>query len=188
MKFRIACLVISFVAMVIAVVGCSKSGPPSIVAISGVKETVTEVTVGPDGLTSEQRNIVGRLKVDNKPGAVKHLYVFSAYSGQCILYSTVREKVTSSGKRLSPTSVATGNNTSGAVPGFQGVPFAHNGQTQYTGEMLQDDGTYGSSIEYLYWFDERGVYHSHYVSGGQIVHVSSEPMPVKNIIINIESK
>ncbi len=53
--------------------------------------------------------------------------------------------------------------------------------------MLGDDGAYGSSGDYLYWFDSRGIYHQHFVSGGQIVHVSAEPLSVKSIIINIET-
>ena len=53
-------------------------------------------------------------------------------------------------------------------------------------EVVQDDGTYGHSSEYLYWWDTKGVYHQHYVSGGQIVHVSSQPLAVKGIIINME--
>jgi hypothetical protein len=61
---------------------------------------------GTDGLTVEQRNIRDRLKIDNLPGSIKHLYVISAYSGQVLLYSTVRGKITSGGKRLTPSMVA----------------------------------------------------------------------------------
>jgi hypothetical protein len=52
--------------------------------------------------------------------------------------------------------------------------------------VLQDDGTYGTSVDYLYWFDARGAYHQHYVTGGTIVHVSDQPLNVKSVIINIE--
>lgn len=162
--------------------GCSGVVAP--VAVSGVKEVVPVVPVGPDGRTSEQRNILERLKADNQPGAIKHLYVFSAYSGQCILYSTVKEKVTSSGKRLSPTTVATNTRSSD----WDGIPVAIGGRQFRTGEVLQDDGTYGSSIDYLFWYDVRGVFHCHYPQGGQIIHISTEPMPVKSIVVNIEQK
>ena len=148
---------------------------------SGVGKAEVKVPTGPDGLTTEQRNIHDRLVEDNKPGSVKHLYVISAYSGQVIIYSTVRGKVTSGGKRLTPTMVV--DNWGGASVGF-GVDF--NGNTMITQEVLQDDGTYGSSSEYLYWWDTKGVYHQHYVSGGQIVHVSNQPLAVKGIIINME--
>lgn len=149
---------------------------------SGVTIASVKVAVGTDGKTTEQRNIVGRLIEDNKPGSIKHLYVISAYSGQVIIYSTVRGKVTSGGKRLTPTSVAVQRGTS--ADGF-GVKFGSE-NIQYTGEVLQDDGTYGHSADYLYWWDTKGVYHQHYVSGGQILHISDQPLAVKSIVINME--
>src|SRR3989344_8034603 len=82
--------------------GCN----PAAQSASGVDKAQVQVPTGPDGLTAEQRNIRDRLIEDNKPGSVKHLYVISAYSGQGIIYSTVRGKVTSGGKRLTPTEVA----------------------------------------------------------------------------------
>ena len=156
--------------------GCTP--PPQ--SASGVGKAEVKVPTGSDGLTAEQRNIRDRLVEDNKLGSVKHLYVISAYSGQVIIYSTVRGKVTSGGKRLTPINISTQGN---ATVGFE-VRFP-NGR-KYTTEVLQDDGTYGSSSEYLYWWDTKGVYHQHYVSGGQIVHVSNQPLAVKAIIINME--
>jgi hypothetical protein len=60
------------------------------------------------------------------------------------------------------------------------------GSTQITNEVLQDDGTYGTSMDYLYWFDSKGTFHQHYVGGGQIVHISSEPLAIKNVVLNME--
>ena len=54
-----------------------------------------------------------------------------------------------------------------------------------TPEVIQDDGTFGDSMNYLYWWDVKGVYHQHYVTGGQIVHISSQAMPVSKITINL---
>ena len=68
-----------------------------------------------------------------------------------------------------------------------GLAVNINGETHRTSEVLQDDGTYGYSMDYLYWWDAKGVYHQHYVSGGQIVHVASQPIAVKSIIINLET-
>jgi hypothetical protein len=77
--------------------------------------------------------------------------------GQILVYSTVRGKVTSSGKCLAPTMLADGS------AGFD-VNFG--GLTRTTHEVLEDDGTYGSSSGHLYWWDTKGVYGQHYVSGG----------------------
>src|SRR3989344_3178655 len=79
--------------------------PP--MATSGAKEFTPSVEVGSDGMTAEQRNIDQRIRLE-KPGAIKHLYVISPYSGQVLIYSTVKGKVTSSGKRLSPIQAASG--------------------------------------------------------------------------------
>lgn len=152
---------------------------------SGVKKADVHVQTNADGLTTEQQNIRDRILEDNKPGSIKHLYVISAYSGQVIIYSTVRGKVTSGSKRLTPTEVA-------AIDGeyvdndLMGIPVTIGNRNYRTPEVLQDDGTYGSSTEYLYWWDTKGVYHQHYVSGGQILHVSNQPLAVKGIIINME--
>ena len=154
---------------------------------SGVSKVSAKVKTGSDGMTTEQRQVKRRVEEDNKPGAIKHLYVISAMSGQVIIYSTVKGKVTSSGKRLTPVTVAAtdGQYVSGE---HAGMPVAFGGGRYRTSEVLQDDGTYGSSIHYLYWWDVQDRYHQHYVSGGQIIHVSDQPLQVKGVIINMEAK
>ena len=164
--------------VVMVLTGCiDQNATPA--STSGVTKAQAQVTVGADGLTVEQKNVKERLQEDNKPGSIKHLYVISAYSGQVIIYSTVRGKVTSSGKRLTPNTVA----SVGEYP--DGFDIVIGGVTKNTEEVLQDDGTYGHSGEYLYWWDTKGVYHQHYIAGGQIVHVSNQPLAVKSVIINM---
>lgn len=168
-------------ALCILLMGADDSCTNKAVSTSGVnKATVSKVELGNDGLTIEQHNVAERIKEDNKPGAIKHLYVISPYSGQVILYSTVKGKVTSSDKRLSPGSVTDGS-------AFQvDFPGASNGVIA-THEVLGDDGTYGPSGQYLYWWDVQGRYHQHYLTGGQIIHVSSEPLAIKSVIISTEA-
>lgn len=160
-----------------------QSGQPQ--SASGVTQASTHVNVGTDGLTVEQRNIKGRLDEDNKPGSIKHLYVISPYSGQVIMYSTVKGKVTSGGKRLTPTTVSAMDGHAVGSDHF-GNEVNVAGRTLYTPEVLQDDGTYGTSGDYLYWWDVRGAYHQHYLTGGQIVTISDQPLPVKSVTINFE--
>lgn len=161
--------------------GCEGPQDKPAESSSGVRKTTAKVQTNAEGLTTEQQNIRERLLEDNKPGSVKHLYVISAYSGQVVIYSTVRGKVTSGGKRLTPTSIVVGASGDFKRPGF---PTDWNNAV--TDEVLQDDGTYGHSMNYLYWWDVKGVYHQHYVSGGQILHISNQPLAVKGIIINME--
>jgi hypothetical protein len=165
---------------------CIEETQPSNASGSVSKKTV-EVSTDADGWTVEQKNIAERLKRDNVAGAIKHLYVISPYSGQVILYSTVKGKVTSSGKRLTPTSVSAGAAQYVNGP-HSGMGVNINGQTKYTSEVLQDDGSYGSSCEYIYWFSSKGTFHSHFFTGGQIIHVSDQPIAVKNITLNLEDR
>lgn len=158
----------------LALTGCNDTeGSSQTVADNGITKARSNVAIGPDGLTTEQRNIKRRLEEDNKPGSVKHLYVISAYSGDVILYSTVKGKITSGSKRLTSSEVAV---------------QADFGDTKgdLLVERLGDDGAYGSSGEYVFWWDARDAYHQHYVAGGQILHVSSTPMAWPKIILNLE--
>ena len=158
-------------------------GEYTTVSESGIDQASVEVSVNSNGYTVEQQNIIDRYNRDDDPGAIKHLYVISAYSGDVLVYSTVKGKVTSSGKRLSPLTVAD-NDATGV---WDGIPITIAGRKYYTSEVLQDDGTYGNSIDYLYWFDSKGIFHKHYVSGGQIIHIASQPMVVPKVILNLDS-
>lgn len=172
---------LAFFIVGILLIGCvEEKGTP--ISTTGVKKVTADVVAQASGLTVEQENIKKRVELENMPGAIKHLYVISAMSGQVIIYSTVKGKVTSSGKRLSPIKI-THNNWSGDRP----IEVNIAGKNHHTLEVLQDDGSYGSSIPYLYWWDVQGRYHQHYVSGGQIIHIGDQPMPVKSITINLEN-
>ena len=152
------CLAFSFCALI----GCGPdSGTP--ISSSGVSKATTKVPVDANGRTIEQENVIERLKRDNTPGSTKYLYIISPFSGDVLIFSSVKGKVSSSGKRFSPTSVeayvSPGSNY--YYPMFVDI----GGKTYGTNEVLQDDGSYGSSSEYIYWFDQRNVYHQHLVNG-----------------------
>ena len=173
--------VMGFMLLLAMLAGCDSSSRPEPESSTGVKKTDAVVKPQASGLTVEQENIRRRLQMENLPGTLKHLYVISAMSGDVILYSTVKGKVTSSGKRLSPYEIKTGSS------GREGFPIYFGDRRYYTTEVLQDDGSYGSSIPYLYWWDTRDVYHQHYVTGGQIVHLSDQPIAVPKVILNLET-
>lgn len=168
---------------------CSPNGgrPAPAASTSGVNKVTVTVPTGTDGLTVEQRNVSNRLQVDNQPGSIKHLYVIAPKSGKCVLYSTVRAKLTSGGKRLSPT--LTGPNSTDADKNEKHdndfpIDFADSAK-HYTHEILADDGAYGSygvSGGYLFWWDAGGAYHQHHLADGQIVHVSSEPVRFREVV------
>ena len=158
--------------------GCEPTDPTS---SSGVKKASVTIQTDADGNSIEQKNIIGRLIEDNKPGSIKHLYVISPMSGQVILYSTVKGKVTSGGKRLTPTTVVY---TPEPGTGSGAMNVSINGRTYSTPEVIQDDGTYGTSSEYIYWWDAQGRYHQHF-RGMCEVHISDQPLNVGSVTINL---
>lgn len=179
MKKKMRILMVSLFALTLMSSGCETTMPKS---DSGIGKATAEIEVNSSGLTVEQSNIKRRLETDNEIGAIKHLYIISAMSGQVIMYSTVDGKVTSGGKRLTPKTV---NGSLDGNTSTDGNYIDIGNSTFTTNEVIQDDGTYGNSMNYLYWWDVKGVYHQHYVNGGQIVHISSEAMPVSDITINL---
>lgn len=160
--------------------GCADDGPA--LSTSGVKDIDVQVETNAEGITVEQQNVRERILADNTPGSIKHLYVISSWSGDVLLYSTVRGKVTSSGKRLAPYSVSSGGDYPDSIPVMIGGTF------YYTPEVLQDDGTYGHSIPYLFWWDAQDRYHQHYVAGGQILHLSDQPIEVGEVMIRLSQE
>ena len=181
-----ALIFIMIVNLCSAASGCIERETLDPVSTSGVKKMTTMVRKDQHGHTTEQKNVSKRLMLDNKPGSIKHLYIVSAFSGDVILYSTVKGKVTSSGKRLTPVTVAASDGQY-VDNSLNGIAVNIAGHQRRTTEVLQDDGTYGSSIPYLYWWDARGAYHQHYVSGGQFPHISDQPMNWPKIILNLEA-
>lgn len=132
-------------------------------SISGTKMAVVEdVEKNKEGHTLEQESIINKVKVD---ASVKtwYLYVISPVDRKLILFSTVKGKVTSSGKRLTPKKT-TGSNGAGLY-------FKIKDNEYFTDEILGEDGTYGDSSEYLYWTDSKDRNHRHYLLDGQIIHI-----------------
>lgn len=158
-------LLLSFVFITLTSEDCShkaKSG-------SGVSKATAQVSTDLQGRTVEQLNILEKIKRDSEIGKVRHLYQISAYTGEVLEYHTVKGKITSGGKRLNPKSVTDVNGTNSVFLLSQGV---------YTGEMLSDDGTYGDSMPYFYFFDTKDEYHQIFPTGGTYVHISDRPLTI----------
>lgn len=153
---------------------------------SGVQKASTTIKTDDKGQTIEQSNIIKRLERDNQPGSIKHLYIISSYTGDVMEYSTVRGKVTSGSKRLSPKTV---NSAGGAsITGAYTMTVNIGGTPYLTDEVLDDGGTYGDSGNYMFWFDAQGNYHQYYPSGGTYIHISDKPLKIKksNFSITLE--
>lgn len=160
--------------MFVAVMGCNAQATPP-VSDSGVQKASVQVQVQPNGMTVEQQNVADRIKDDNTPGSIKHLYLISPFNNRVIYYSTVKGKVTSGGKRLTPNTVFAGS--SGNSGWDKGIPVNIGGGEYRTGEVTQDDGTYGTSDEYLYWWDTKDIYHQVF-PGESLIIITSEPISI----------
>ncbi len=148
---------------------------------SGVSKATTQVKTDVNGQTIEQANIIERLKRDNAIGSIKHLYIISSYTGDVMEYSTVKGKVTSGGKRLSPKSVnGNGMNNSG----YDNDVYI-NSRRYTTNEVLDDGGAYGESTDYIFWFDAQGNYHQYFPSGGTYIHISDRPLKIKKVNFSV---
>lgn len=161
---------------------CNFPQPEQQKSDSGVTKASIKIKTGVDGLTAEQRNITMKNERDAEPGSVKFAYVISAYTGDVLEQSTVKCKVTSGGKRLSPKTVIgdsyqhTSNNN-----------WVNIGGTNFTtNEVLDELGTYGESANYIYWEDAGGNYHQYFPSGGTYLHISDKPLRVKKSVVTFE--
>ena len=100
----------------------------------------------------ERDNINYRLKVTNDPNQIMWIYCLSDM-GQVLLTSPVRGKVSSSTKRLEPTTIEGSHDTMSYLN-----EVAIGGYRFYTKEVMGADGAYGASDPYVYWRTPEGQY------------------------------
>lgn len=121
---------------------------------------------------AEIDNIKKRLMLTGDPGKLGFILLLND-AGQAILYEGVKGKVTSGGKRLTePDRVSTyGNGNGGTNAAVRQAP--------------SDEGTWGSSSPYIYYWNTDGVYRQwsgHYLYSDQPIRLRTEPL-----VINIQS-
>lgn len=136
---------------------------------SGVNKATAKVTTDLNGKTTEQLNILEKVKRDSEIGKIRHFYQISAYTGTVLEYHTIKGKITSGSKRLNPKNVYDISGGNAVFKISDGV---------YTNEMLNEDGTYSESMNYFYFFDTRDEYHQIFPTGGTYVHISDRPLTV----------
>ena len=141
---------------------------------SGAQQAkVDSVKQNSRGLTSEQQNIQDRIKVTTDPTKVMWIHLI-ALDGKIVNRMAVRSKVTSSGKRLEPTQAVAYGYSGTSVGNY---PTYNN---YCTPEIIQPDGTYGSSDNYIFWFDPTGRYHQWGTAGGLGYLLTDYPIDLKN--------
>lgn len=113
---------------------------------------------------AEIENITKRLQLTGNPDLLGFVVLLNE-AGQPIMYTSVKGKVTSGGKRLTPTDVR---------------------EDDFEGDMLRaapsDEGTYGSSTQYVFFWTTDGQYiqwSGNYLYSDQPFRLNTQPLIVK---------
>jgi len=115
---------------------------------------------------AEIDNIKNRLKLTADPGKVGFILLLNQ-AGQPIMYEAVKGKVTSGGKRLTP-------------PDRAGSQWG-SGQNNVVRAAASDEGTWGSSSPYIFYWNADGVYRQWdggYLYSDQPIRLRVEPLVV----------
>jgi hypothetical protein len=164
--------------LLVALVACDMPPATAQQSASGASQAKpNEVPKNSKGNTVEQQNINDRLNVTQDTTKIMWIHLISL-DGKILRRMPVRNKVTSSSKRLEPTQAIamSGEYKRGEYPSYNGY---------YTPELIQPDGTYGSSDPYIYWFDPMGRYHQWGTAGGLGYLLTDYPIDLANPIDEI---
>jgi hypothetical protein len=119
-----------------------------------------------------------RYKVTTDFTKVMWIHLISL-DGKIINRMAIRNKVTSSGKRIEPVEAADGMGYYPNIPDSRG----NIGNDAFeTNEFIQADGTYGSSDPYIFWFDPQGRYHQWGTAGGLGYLLTDYPIDLEDPI------
>lgn len=118
---------------------------------------------------AEIDNIKKRLELTSNPGALGYVLLMNQ-AGQPIMYTSVKGKITSGSKRLTKPDY---NSTEGA------------GQNNTVRAAPSDEGTYGSSDPYIYFWTMEGQYvqwNGAYLYSDKPIRTKVEPL-----VINVQA-
>jgi len=170
------------VSVCIALVSCGQTNPQ--VSSSGAKQIAAndmyKVPKNSKGRTTEQQNIDDRIRVTTDPTKIMWIHLISL-DGKIIKRMPVRNKVTSSGKRLEPKVAADAN---GSYPDAT-IQSANSSWNFETNEFIQPDGTFGDSDPYIFWFDPMGRYHQWGTAGGLGYLLTDYPIDLSDPISEV---
>ncbi len=121
--------------------GCLNDGQPTTKQVQAQKAAQAAAQISFTE-NAEIDNIKRRLELTSQPGLLGYIVLLNE-SGQPVYYTTVKGKVTSGGKRL----------TEPDRSGSWG-----SGQNNVVRAAPSDEGTYGSSGEYIFFWTQAGQY------------------------------
>jgi len=162
-------LVFAGVCVFFGTVSCENNSSPQVSASGAMQAKPSYIPKNSRGNTVEQQNIDDRNKVTQDPTKVMWIHLI-ALDGKIVQRKPVRNKVTSSSKRLEAKHWVSGREYS--TPPISGG--------HYTDELIGPDGTFGESDPYIFWFDPMGRYHQWGTAGGLGYLLTDYPIDLAN--------
>jgi hypothetical protein len=138
----------------LALVGCDEPTPQEVAAREGQHRA--QAAINNSAANSEQDNIERRIRLTSQPGLLGYIVLLNE-TGQPILYTSIKGKVTSSGKRLTRPYNAGGN------------------------PSPSDEGAWGSSDPYIYFWtsdDQYMQWNGNYLYSNSPIRLATEPLVV----------
>lgn len=120
---------------------------------------------------AEIENIKARLQLTSNPGQIGFVILLNE-TGQPVMYTSVKGKITSGSKRLTPSGESNTYNSNGYNVGTTTLP--------------SDEGTYGQSDPYVYFWTTNDQYiqwNGKYLYSDQPFRLSTQPL-----VINLTQK
>jgi hypothetical protein len=154
--------------LAVALVACVDEGKANKSSQAAkAKEAANSITFKEN---AEIDNIKNRLELTSQPGLLGYIVLLNE-SGQPVYYSGVKGKITSGSKRLTE-------------PDRSGAWGA--GQNNVVRAAPSDEGTYGSSGEYIFFWTTNGQY----VQWNGKYFYSDKPirLTVQPLVVNVETK
>lgn len=165
-KLIIARLVPLGLGVAMLTAGCGPSGPPTSKEVQAEKAAVAAESINFSD-NAEITNITRRLTLTADPGLLGYVILLNDM-GRPVVYTTVEGKLTSSGKRLTnPTSmfkIDCGQYT-----------------CDHVGPGPSDEGTWGSSSPYIYFWSTGGQYYQwsgQYLYSDKPFRLREEPLVI----------
>lgn len=145
------------------IISACDPAPPSAKDIAAAKgESMAENALG-NGNNAEQKNIQRRLKLTGQPGLIGYVVLLNDM-GKPVMYTTVKGKLTSGGKRLT-----------------QPQKDVYTASGHMVMDAPSDEGTWGSSSPYIYFWDTNDRYHQwsgQYLYSDQPIRLNEEPLVI----------
>jgi hypothetical protein len=164
MKYRTTLMFSIIAASVSLLTGCPEEGrSEKNVQAEKAKEAANSISFTEN---AEIENIKKRLELTANPGLLGYVVLLNQ-SGQPVYYTPVKGKITSGSKRLTATD-----------------RYAPQGTNGFIRQAPSDEGTYGSSGEYVFFWSTSGQYiqwNGMYMYSDKPIRLTVEPLVVSGL-------